>query len=73
MKTLIDIAKECRIKPKTLGFRLWSAGIECTKYGVVNGRTIKHYDAAAVRRIREYLNGKPVGKVGRPRPKKGKK
>lgn len=73
MKTLAALAKELRVKPKTLGFRLWDEGIEPTRYRLVKGTNTKFYDAAAIRRIKKHLKDDPIKRVGRPRIRKGKK
>lgn len=67
MKTLVELAKEMKVKPSTLSVRLWDADIKCTKYGVENGKTLKLYDASAVKKVKNYLAENPVRKkAGRP-------
>lgn len=75
MKTISELAKELGIKrQKTLSFRLWEAGIECSIYETRQGRSIKLYDAKTARRVRQYIKDNPVhASSGRPRLEKGEK
>lgn len=73
MKTIADIAKEKKINPRTLSFRLWEAGIGPTTYKIEEGRIVNQYDHAAQKKITSHLKENPIQrKKGRPK-KKGKR
>ncbi len=72
MSNLKEVAKKLRVNKETLGFRLWRDGIQPSSYEQRGGKFIKQYDAAAIKRIRQYLKHDPIRK-GRGRPKVGGK
>lgn len=68
MKTIVQLAKEHKLRPGTLSVRLWTAGIECSSYKTIRGRALKQFDAKKVAQIRAYLKMNPVRrKAGRPK------
>lgn len=73
MKTVVEIAEELGINPKTLSFRLWKKDIGHTSYKVIDGTSKKFYNAKAIRQIKKHLKEEPIQKVGRPRIRKGTK